>query len=125
MMNFERGINPKDAMKIGYIEIFESMKGCLLLTEKDLYQTLNHPYFSLETVRITNIRKQKSALYEAFVIIIVIEDKFRIIKNRFSTNKDKIFDIKELPGIVFELKTAYDKWILGDFSWAYLNLDYL
>ncbi|MFA5153769.1 MAG: hypothetical protein WC554_14505 [Clostridia bacterium] len=105
MEKFERGLDPKEAMGIGYKAIFNSMEGCLLLTEKDLYQILNN----IETISIHNIKRRSELLFSAFVIIVVMDDKFKIMKNRFSTDSG-IYPISELPEIVFKLKKLYDEW---------------
>jgi hypothetical protein len=110
MNNFERGRDPKEAIGLGYKEIFKSMEGCLLLTEKDLYQNINNQFYSIETIQLQNIRKQSTTLFEAFIIIIVFAGKFRILKNRIS-NDFTVYPIEELPGMVFKLKKLYDDWM--------------
>lgn len=107
-MNFERGLDPKEAMGTGWKGILNSMKYCLLLTEKDLYQNVNNQYYDIESVKIMNIRKKRIYLYEAFIIIIVLGDKFKIIKNRFS-NDNQIYKIEKLPDMIFKIKKIYDK----------------
>jgi len=108
--NFERGRDPKEAIGLGYREIFKSMENCYLLTEQDLYQNVNHQYNSLETVSTQNIKKRNEFIFGAFVIIIVIGDRFRILKNRFS-NDGEIYSIEELPDMIFRLKKLYDIWM--------------
>lgn len=108
--NFVRGQDPKEAIGLGYREVFKSMEGCLLLTEKDLYQNVNNTYYDLETVQLQNIRKRNDFIFTAFVIIIIIGDRFRILKNRIS-NDYEIYSIEELPEMVFRLKILYDKWM--------------
>ena len=108
-MNFERGADPKEAMGLGYKEVLKSMEGCFLLTEKNLYQNVNHQYYSIETVQIQNIAKTSEFLYSAFVIIIIVGDKFRFMKNRFS-NDNEIYPIKDLPEMTLRLKKLYDNW---------------
>lgn len=111
MNNFERGIDPKEAIGIGYREVFKSMEGCLLLTEQDLYQNVNNQYWDLESVTTQNIRKRSTFLFSAFVIIIVVGDRFKIMKNRLSNDDGQIYPIKELPEMVFRLKKLYDIWM--------------
>lgn len=108
-MNFERGIDPKEAIGLGYKEVLKSMKGCLLLTEKDLYQNINNQYHNIETVSIKNFRVGSQFLYHAFVIIVIVGDKFRIFKNRISDDNE-IYSLEDLPEMVFKLKKAYDEW---------------
>lgn len=110
MNNFERGGDPKEAIGLGYKEVFKSMKGCLLLTEQDLYQNINHQYYDLETVQTQNIKKRSERIFSAFIIIIVIGDRFRIMKNRLA-NDYEIYPISELPETVFRLKKLYDIWM--------------
>ena len=110
MNNFERGIDPKEAIGLGYKETFKSMEGCLLLTEKDLYQNINNQYYDLETVQTSNIKKRAQMIFSAFIIIIVIGDRFRILKNRIS-NDYRIYPIKELPEMIFKMKVLYDDWM--------------
>lgn len=110
MNNFERGIDPKVAIGLGYKEIFKSMEGCLLLDETDLYQNINHQYYSIETISTQNLKKRSEFLFHAFVIIIVVGDKFRILKNRIS-NDSEIYPINELPEMIFKLKILYDNWM--------------
>jgi hypothetical protein len=116
-MNFERGIDPKHAMGIGWRAMFESMGDWLLFTEKDLYPSKNwndisdntRHYHDISDVSTIHIHKNIIPLHGASVIIIIIEDKFKILKNRFS-HHDKIYKIEKLPEIVFEIKKEYDRW---------------
>jgi len=107
MNNFERGLDPKEAIGLGYKEVFKSMKGCFLLSEEDLYQNVNHQYYSIETVSTQNLK----FLFSAFVIIIVVGNRFKIMKNRLSSDDGKIYPIEELPEMVFRLKKLYDIWM--------------
>lgn len=110
-MNFERGKDPKETIGLGYKEILKSMKRCLLITEKNLYQNVNHQYYNIETIETRNIAIRKEFLYDAFIIIIIVEDKFRIMKNRFSNdNSLEIYPIKDLPEMTLKLKKLYDYW---------------
>ena len=108
-MNFVRGLDPKEAMGTGWRAILSSMKYCLLITEKDLYQNINNQYYDLETVKVTNIRKQSRFLYDAYVIIVVIGDNFKIFKNRISNDENQIYKIEELPEIILKIKKIYDE----------------
>lgn len=114
MNNFERGRDPKVSIGLGCREIFKSMEGCLLLTEKDLYQNINNQYYDLETVKTTNIKSRSDFIFNSFIIIIVIENRFRIIKNRFANNlgyDKEIHFIEDLPKIIFQLKALYDDYM--------------
>jgi len=111
MMNFERGGDPKISIGLGYRELFKSMKGCHLLTEEDLYQNVNNQYYSIDTVRTQNIKKRNEFIFQALIIIIIVGKKFRIMKNRFSSDNDKIYPIEALPKTIFELKKLYDDYM--------------
>ena len=108
--NFVRGQDPKESIGLGYREVFKSMEGCLLLTEQDLYQFTNNQYYDLETVQTQNIKKRSQFIFSALVIIIVIGDRFKIMKNRLA-NDYEIYPISELPKTVFRLKELYDIWM--------------
>jgi hypothetical protein len=112
MNNFQRGIDPKVSIGLGYREIFKSMERCYLFTEADLYQNVDHQYHSIETVSTQNIRKRNEFIFSALIIIIAIGDKFRIMKNRFFRDNDKIYPIGDLPKIIFELKELYDDYMI-------------
>ena len=110
-MNFERGIEPKESIGLGYREVLKSMEGCYLLMEEDLYQNVNNIYYSIKTVRTQNIKKRNEFIYSALIIIIIIGKEFRIMKNRFSTDNNEIYPIEVLPKMIFKLKELYDDYM--------------
>jgi len=115
-MEFVRGLDPKEAMELGWRATYKSMNNCLLLTEKDLYQNIRNRYDNIRTIRLTNIRLLSRSVYDAYVIIIIFKEEFRIMKNRFeylNYNYSLIYKIDELPKIIFELKKKYDNFIIN------------
>ena len=113
-MGFIRGLDPKEAMGTGWRAVYKSMGHCLFLTEKDIYQNINNQYFDIQSIKISNIRKQSRSIYEALIIIVVFKDQFRIMKNRFSYpnfNYSSIYEIEELPKVIFKLKEQYDNYM--------------
>jgi len=109
-MNFQRGIEPKECLGLGYMEVFKSMKSCLMGTEEDLYQNVNNQFYTIEGIQLQNIRKKSDLFYSSLLIIVVFKEKFKIIKNRF-TNDNGIYPIEELPEMIFRLKKHYDIWM--------------
>lgn len=107
-MNFERGKDPKTALGIGWEKVLEKMGG-LVFYETDLYQNINHQYYDIKSISIHNIRKGKKWLYEAYIIIVIVGNQFRIMKNRIG-NDDQIYPLTELPSTVLKLKEKYDVW---------------
>jgi len=110
MNNFVRGQDPKEALGIGYKEVFKSMEGCIMVTERDLYPNINNRFYDIETITVSNIRVQSKFIFNAFVIIVCFKDQFRIMKNRISADY-QIYPIEELPEMIFRLKILYDKWM--------------
>jgi len=108
-MNFERGKEPKEALGLGWREVFKSMKshGWLLFEEKDIYQNINNQYYDIEGVSVHNIKSTRKYLYSATLIILVIKDKFKILKNRYGSDP-YIGKIEDLPQMIFDLKTIAD-----------------
>jgi len=108
-MSFQRGQDIKDVLDLGYKNALKSMGGCLVFTEKDIYQDINDKSFKIEDLKIENIRKQSTSLYMALVIIVITGDKFRILKNRVSDDSST-YSRDRFPEIVFRIKKAYDEW---------------
>lgn len=109
-MNFERGKDPKEAMNLGWKEIFESMKpyGWVLFTEKDLYQNFNLQYRDITDITFDNLRSTRIVLYKATLIILIVKNKFKILKSRYNIYVNQIRDIKDLPKVVFDFKKCYE-----------------
>lgn len=110
-MNFERGKDPIRALDLGWKKVLEEMGGRIFY-EKDLYQNINNQFFTLDEVRIQNIksRRGRGYLFEASLIIVVIGSHFKILKNRFSNECGGIYKCKDLPQMIFDLKRTWDKY---------------
>jgi hypothetical protein len=111
MNNFERSDNPNKSLGVGYNGIIQSMNEWLIVTEKDLYQNVNHQYYSIDDIQLLNIRGRRNfQIFEATLVIVIYHGQFRILKNRYSIDNG-IYPEDELPAMIFKLKRIHDtKW---------------
>jgi len=107
-MNFERGKDTKEALGIGWEYVLKDIGGEIFY-ERDVYQSINHQFFTLGDIELTNIRCKREKLYRATIIIVVIGSHFKIIKNRFSNEYGGIYKCKYLPQMVLDLKRVWEK----------------
>jgi hypothetical protein len=109
VINFERGIEPKKVLGIGWEKVLEEMGG-ILIREDGLYRNLNNPNYDIREITIHNIRGSSKLLYEAYIIIIIIGDQFRIMKSRVGPYYNRIGPVSKLPSVVLDFKKKYDVW---------------
>ena len=50
-MNFKRGIEPKEALEIGWRQVLKEMRG-EIFDEKDIYQNINHQFYTIGDIQI-------------------------------------------------------------------------
>lgn len=84
-MNFERGRDVKDVLDLGLKHIFEEIGG-VIFRKEHLYPTPVQPILELEKIGLHNLRPKGSMqlVYEASIVVIIMDNRFRIMKNRFS-----------------------------------------
>lgn len=109
-MNFERGRDIKDVLDLGWKHVFEEIGG-VIFRKEDLYSTPVQYSLELEKIGLGNLRAKGSMqlVYEASIVVIIMDNKFRIIKNRFSDDMG-IYPIDHFPDYVMNvLKPLWEK----------------
>jgi hypothetical protein len=109
-MNFERGIDPKKALGLGWEKVFDEMGG-LIFYKESIYQNINHHDYSIQEISLQNIAAGKKYLYKASIIIVVVDNQFKIIKNTMGNDggNSVIYSLSELPEIIFKIKREFEE----------------
>jgi len=103
-MDFERGQDPKKSMNIGYESFLEEL-GIKIFERFDLFQHSHHFFETIEQVTYHNVKGGQKQIFEAVVVIIKMDGRFKYVKNRFlNDGDDLIYPIEKLPEHIFELK---------------------
>lgn len=109
-MYFERGLDPKKILDIGWEKVLKDMRG-RIYTEKDLYQNVNNQFYTIEQVKIQNIRDKSHHLYNAVLIIVIVGTNFKVIKNVFRRkDMDMVYPTKKLSQYIIDLVPEWKKW---------------
>ena len=111
-MRFERGKDPKEALKIGAIEHAKreiQKMGGLVLTPDDMYDTIDPNYPVINGVKTGRmIKGGQQRMYETTIAVLFEDDgTYTVLKNRWGSPGGG--EVKDLPPLVKEWKERHDK----------------
>jgi hypothetical protein len=110
IMGFQRGIDPRESLSIGIEAVIKEL-GILMVDEFHLDYYIHKGFTTeIEDLSISNIKHPAKVLYDSSIIILKYRDKFKILKNRYLYNTDRlIFRLEYLNEYILKIWDEYKK----------------